>query len=42
MKEKSNQLKPNLGLSVEGFGLGGGGVRGTAGLGAMVAAGSRP
>lgn len=42
MKEKRNQLKTYLGLSGEGFGLRGGGVRGTAGLGAMVAAGSRP
>lgn len=34
--------KADLGLSGEGFGLRGGGVRGTAGLGAMVAAGTRP
>lgn len=31
-----------LGLSGEGFGLRGGGVRGTAGLGATEAAGIRP
>lgn len=31
-----------LGLSGEGFGLCGGGVRGTAGLGAMEAAGIKP
>lgn len=31
-----------LGLSGEGFGLRGGGVRGTAGLGAMEAAGIKP
>lgn len=31
-----------LGLSGEGFGLRGGGVRGTAGLGAMEAAGTKP
>lgn len=31
-----------LGLSGEGLGLRGGGVRGTAGLGAMVAAGIKP
>lgn len=31
-----------LGLSGEGFGLRGGGVRGTAGLGAMDAAGIKP
>lgn len=34
--------KADLGLSGEGLGLRGGGVRGTAGLGAMVAAGIKP
>jgi len=45
MKQKTKtkpKLKTYLGLSGEGFGLRGGGVRGTAGLGAMVAAGTRP
>lgn len=39
---KKKKIKTYLGLSGEGFGLRGGGVRGTAGLGAMVAAGTRP
>lgn len=41
-KKKNQNIKTYLGLSGEGFGLRGGGVRGTAGLGAMVAAGTRP
>ncbi len=35
-------MRVYLGLSGEGLGLRGGGVRGTAGLGAMVAAGIKP
>lgn len=34
--------RADLGLSGEGLGLRGGGVRGTAGFGAMLAAGRRP
>ena len=40
--QKMKYIQTYLGLSGEGFGLRGGGVRGTAGLGAMVAAGIRP
>lgn len=35
-------LETHLGLSGDGLGLRGGGVRGTAGLGAMLAAGRKP
>lgn len=41
-EDKMAAAKADLGLSGEGYGLRGGGVRGTAGLGAMVAAGIRP
>lgn len=34
--------RADLGLSGDGLGLRGGGVRGTAGFGAMLAAGSKP
>lgn len=44
VREEDNMAaaKADLGLSGEGLGLRGGGVRGTAGLGAMVAAGTKP
>lgn len=41
-EDKMAAAKADLGLSGEGFGLRGGGVRGTAGLGAMEAAGIKP
>lgn len=40
--QEARSTETYLGLSGEGFGLRGGGVRGTAGLGAIVAAGTRP
>lgn len=41
-EDRMAAAKADLGLSGEGYGLRGGGVRGTAGLGAMVAAGIKP